>query len=266
MWLRSDLSILEVPNVWNRQHWWDNSKAGKSRTDVWILQGSTAAVLWPVENAGGVCSRLPERRVTQTHTLLQQCEYYFLQRQCGELSLCLLHFRLRERDSEYCNIYSEASCLICTETLNNHRLWSSPGAFCSICSCLPTAPCRCICSPPHTHTLHSTCSCSSESPSDEILGQNKYIYKNHNRLIDTLSVHDRNPEVAEKRIKQKEWVTVSLLGLQSPEQRLHLPSWFSPVVKLPAGQAAHSVQDFRYSPSRREQESRKSRAGSVYAC
>lgn len=70
-----------------------------------------------------------------------------------------------------------------------------------------------------------------------------------------LSIHYRNPEVTENMIKQKECSTVSLLGLQSLEQRLHVSSWFSSVVKLPAGQAAHSVQDFRYSPSRREQES-----------
>lgn len=101
-----------------------------------------------------------------------------------QLSLCLIHLMARERDSGCCNIDHEApSCLIGSETLYIHRLRSSAAAFCIFCSCPSTAPCPCTCSPPHTRTLHLTCLCSSESPSGEILGQNKN--KNDNRLIIT---------------------------------------------------------------------------------
>lgn len=113
----------------------------------------------------------------------------------------------REHDSECCNIYYEApSRLICTETLYIHRLWLSPGAFCSICSYRSTAPSECTCSPPHTCTSDLTCLCSSEAPSNENLGQKN---KNDTRLIIThakmMRWHTCFRFIAETQKWQKTW-------------------------------------------------------------
>lgn len=170
------LSILDVPDVWN-----NNLEAGKPWTDVGKLQGSTAAVWCPVENAGGAGSPLPGHTKTYISLktwILRRAETMWT---TVPLSLCPIHLRARECDSGCCNIDHEApSCLIGSET---HRLRSSAAAFCIFCSSPSTAPCPCTCSPPHTRTLHPTCLCSSESPSGEILGQNKN--KNDNRLTIT---------------------------------------------------------------------------------
>lgn len=127
-----------------------------------------------------------------------------------QLSLCLIHLMVRECDSGCCDIDPEApSCLICSETLDIHRLGSSPAAFCIFCSFPRMAPSPCKCSPPHTRTLHLTCLCSSGSPSDEILGQKKNKNKNDSRLtithakMTTLSIHHRNPEMTKTPSKRK---------------------------------------------------------------
>lgn len=55
-----------------------------------------------------------------------------------------------------------------------------------------------------------------------------------------------------KRLAMQRWLRVSLPGLQSAEQRSHRCSWFNSVVKVPAGQGLHSVQELWYVPDRTE--------------
>lgn len=166
VWLH--LSIL---GVWNKKHRWNHWEAGKSRTDVWKLQGATAAVSCPVGNVGGVCSRLPERMVTQKQASLYKHDYHCLQRGCGN---CAAFFMPNPFNAKRMWLWKLSYLLWSPPpvwSLYIHRLWSSPETYCRTGSSPRTAPYPRTCSPPHTRTSNPTCLCSSESPSNEILGQ-----------------------------------------------------------------------------------------------
>lgn len=249
-------------------HWWNHSDAG---TDLWKLHSSTVALSFPKENEGVSFLRLSElvvaasgeHKKTNKHVISENVIKFFTAvKKKVQLSLFLMRFVLRgsEKNDVMMVFFPKplpgwglsnpslriftSSGLFAVSTVT--RVWHHLNARVTLL----------------THALYIWLVCAALNHLQMKIWDEAKMTITRHYAKDNGTVYYRNPEVTKKNaitaVKKKKWVTVSLLGLQSPEQRLHLSSWFCSVVKLPAGQGAHSVQVFWYSPSTAESKHMKS--------